>query len=103
MKKLVLLSCIAAGLISTTTIAETVLGGIVDDTAKTAGAATGAAVGTAEGAVEGVAKGTGEGAQKCYDAAGLPVICSTVGATSGAVDGVLEGASEGALIGSGQE
>ena len=106
MKKLTILSCIAAGLLSTTAMAETVVGDIVEGTAKTAGGVAGAAVGTTAGAVDGAVKGTAEGAEKCFDATGLPITCGTVGATGGAVKGTLEGAEkgavEGARIGSGQ-
>ena len=106
MKKLTLLSCIAAGLISTTAIAETIVGDIIEGTARTAGGVAGAAIGTGAGAVKGVVKGTAEGAGECFDATGMPIICGTLGATGGAVKGTLEGAGEGAVegarIGSGQ-
>ena len=102
MKKLVLLSVIAAGMISTTAIAED----IVTDTGKAVGGVAGGAVGAGAGAVEGAGKGAVEGAEKCYSETGMPVACGTAGAAGGAVEGTVEGAGkgavEGARIGSGQ-
>ena len=48
-KKLTLLSYIAAGLISTTTIAETISGEVGGSTGKTVGGVTGGAVGSGVG------------------------------------------------------
>ncbi len=99
MKKLILLSCIAVGLISTSAIAETVgkaVGGVT-------GAAVGAGVGAGVGALKAPAKGVNS-ALKCVNATGLPVLCTTAGAiNTGAspVEGTLKGTATGAAVGSG--
>ena len=99
MKKLTLLSCVAAGLISTSAIAETVgkaVGGTV-------GAGVGAGVGAAAGALTAPAKGVNS-ALKCVNATGLPVLCTTAGAINTAaspVQGTLKGTATGAAVGSG--
>ncbi len=99
MKKLTLLSCVAAGLISTAAIAETVgkaVGGVV-------GAGVGAGVGAASGALTAPAKGL-KSASKCVDKTGLPILCTAAGAIdTGAspVEGSLKGTAEGAAAGSG--
>ena len=106
MKIVTILSFIVAGMISTTVMAESIVGDIVEGTAKTTGGVAGAAIGTTVGAADGVVKGTAKGANKCFNATGLPITCGTVGATGGAVKGTLEGAGTGAVegvkIGSGQ-
>ena len=99
MNKLILLSFIAAGLISTSAIAETVgkaVGGVT-------GAAVGAGVGAGVGALKAPAKGVNT-ALKCVDKTGLPITCTAAGAiNTGAspVEGTLKGTAEGAAIGSG--
>lgn len=78
MKKLTLLSCIVAGLFSTTIIAETISGEIGGSTGKAVGSITGDAVGSGvgagAGAVEGTLKAPATGvksAKKCVNATGL--------------------------------
>ena len=99
MKKLTLLSCLVAGLISTSAIAETV--------GKTVGGVTGAAVGAGVGAGVGALKAPAKGinsALKCVDKTGLPVLCTTAGAIdTGAspVEGTVKGTAKGAAAGSG--
>jgi hypothetical protein len=99
MKKLTLLSCLVAGLISTAAIAETVgkaVGGVT-------GAAVGAGVGAGVGALKAPAKGVNS-ASKCVDKTGLPITCTAAGAiNTGAtpVHGTIKGTAEGAAIGSG--
>ncbi len=99
MKKIILLSCVAAGLISTSAIAETVgkaVGGVT-------GAAVGAGVGAAAGGLTAPAKGL-KSASKCVDKTGLPITCTAAGAINiGAspVEGTLKGTAKGAAIGSG--
>jgi hypothetical protein len=99
MKKIILLSCVAAGLISTSAIAETVgkaVGGVT-------GAAVGAGVGAGAGALKAPAKGLKSGL-KCVDKTGLPVLCTAAGAiNTGAspVQGTAKGAAKGAAVGSG--
>jgi hypothetical protein len=95
MKILMILSFITAGLISTTTIAETLSGAV----GKTVGGAVGAAVGAGAGAAKGL-----KSASKCVDKTGLPVLCTTAGAIdAGAspVEGTLKGTAKGAAAGSG--
>ncbi len=111
MKKLTLLSCIAAGLISTTTIAETISGEIGGSTGKAVGSVTGGAVGggvgAGAGAVEGTLKAPATGVKsgkKCFNAIGLPITCSAVGIIDTAispVQGVIKGTTGGAVKGSG--
>ena len=99
MNKLILFSCVAAGLISTSAIAETVgkaVGGVT-------GAAVGAGVGAGVGALKAPAKGVNT-ALKCVDKTGLPITCTAAGAiNTGAspVEGSLKGTAEGAAVGSG--
>ncbi len=99
MKKLTLLLCVAAGLISTSAIAETVgkaVGGTV-------GAGVGAGVGAAAGALTAPANGVNS-ALKCVNATGLPILCTTAGAINTAaspVEGTLKGVATGAAVGSG--
>ena len=99
MKKIMLLSCVAAGLISISAIAETVgkeVGGVT-------GAAVGAGVGAAGGALTAPAKGL-KSASRCVDKTGLPITCTAAGAIdTGAspVEGTLKGTGEGASKGSG--
>ncbi len=99
MNKLILLSFIAAGLISTSAIAETVgkaVGGVT-------GAAIGAGVGAGVGALNAPAKGVNS-ALKCVDKTGLPITCTAAGAiNTGAspVEGTLKGTATGAAVGSG--
>jgi hypothetical protein len=99
MNKLILLSFIAAGLISTSAIAETVgkaVGGVT-------GAAIGAGVGAGVGALKAPAKGVNT-ALKCVDKTGLPITCTAAGAiNTGAspVEGTLKGTAKGAAVGSG--
>jgi hypothetical protein len=99
MKKLILILCIAAGLISTSAIAETVgkaVGGVT-------GAGVGAGVGAAAGGLTAPAKGL-KSASKCVDKTGLPITCTAAGAIdTGAspVEGTLKGTGEGASKGSG--
>ncbi len=99
MKKIILLSCVAAGLISTSAIAETVgkaVGGVT-------GAAIGAGVGAGAGALKAPAKGVNT-ALKCVDKTGLPITCTAAGAiNTGAspVEGTLKGTAKGAAVGSG--
>jgi len=102
MKKLILLSCIAVGLISTAAIAEAA-GPVVKAVGGTVGAGVGAGVGAAAGALTAPAKGVNS-ALKCVNATGLPVLCTTAGAINiGAspVEGTLKGAAKGAAVGSG--
>ena len=100
MKKLILLSCVVAGLISTSAIA-------VETAVKAVGGVTGAAIGAGVGAGVGALKAPSKGvnsALKCVNATGLPVLCTTAGAINiGAspVEGALKGASKGAAVGSG--
>jgi hypothetical protein len=99
MKKLTLLSCLVAELISTSAIAETVgkaVGGVT-------GAAVGAGVGAGVGALKAPAKGVNS-ALKCVDKTGLPITCTAAGAiNTGAspVEGSLKGTAKGAAVGSG--
>ena len=99
MKKLMILSFITAGLISTAAIAQTVgkaVGGVT-------GAAVGAGVGAGVGALKAPAKGVKSGL-KCVNKTGLPVLCTTAGAiNTGAspVQGTAKGAAKGAAVGSG--
>ena len=99
MNKLILLSFIAAGLISTSAIAETVgkaVGGVT-------GAAIGAGVGAGVGALKAPSKGVNS-ALKCLDKTGMPVLCTTAGAIdTGAspVEGTVKGTAKGAAVGSG--
>ncbi|NOQ49403.1 MAG: hypothetical protein GQ553_01875 [Nitrosomonadaceae bacterium] len=99
MNKLILLSFIVAGLISTSAIAETVgkaVGGVT-------GAAVGAGVGAGVGALKAPAKGVNT-ALKCVDKTGLPITCTAAGAiNTGAspVEGTLKGTAKGAAVGSG--
>jgi len=103
MKKLIFLSCVVAGLISTSAIAQTVTGTVGKAVGGTVGAGVGAGVGAAAGALTAPAKGVNS-AMKCVNATGLPVLCTTAGAFNiGAspVEGTLKGASKGAAVGSG--
>ena len=99
MKKIILLSCVAAGLISTSAIAETVgkaVGGVT-------GAAIGAGVGAGVGALKAPATGLKSGL-KCLDKTGLPIICTAAGALdigASPVEGAVKGTAKGAAIGSG--
>ena len=99
MNKLILLSFIAAGLISTSAIAETAgkaVGGVT-------GAAIGAGVGAGVGALKAPSKGVNS-ALKCVDKTGLPITCTAAGAiNTGAspVEGTLKGTAKGAAVGSG--
>jgi hypothetical protein len=99
MNKLILLSFIAAGLISTSAIAETV--------GKAVGGVTGAAIGAGVGAGVGTLKAPSKGvntALKCVDKTGLPITCTAAGAiNTGAspVEGTLKGTAKGAAVGSG--
>ncbi|MCZ6897618.1 MAG: hypothetical protein O7D95_02765 [Betaproteobacteria bacterium] len=99
MKKIILLSCVVAGLISTSAISETVgkaVGGVT-------GAAIGAGVGAGVGALKAPSKGINS-ALKCIDKTGLPITCTAVGAIdTGAspVEGTLKGTAKGAAVGSG--
>ena len=99
MNKLILLSFIAAGLISTSAIAETVgkaVGGVT-------GAAIGAGVGAGVGALKAPSKGVNS-ALKCLDKTGMPVLCTTAGAIDTAaspVEGTVKGTAKGAAVGSG--
>jgi len=101
MKIIILLSCVAAGLISTSAIAETVgkaVGGVT-------GAAIGAGVGAGVGALKAPSKGVNS-ALKCLDKTGMPVLCTTAGAIdTGAspVEGTLKGTAKGAAVGSGNQ
>ncbi len=102
MKKLILLSCIAMGLISTAAIAEAA-GPVGKAVGGTVGAGVGAGVGAAAGALTAPAKGVNS-ALKCVNATGLPVLCTTAGAINiGAspVEGTLKGTATGAAVGSG--
>jgi hypothetical protein len=95
MKKLTLLSCLVAGLISTSAIAQTVgkaVGGVT-------GAAVGAGVGAGVGALKAPSKGLKSG-MKCVNKTGLPVLCTTAGAIDTGASPV-EGAAKGAAAGSG--
>jgi len=99
MKIIILLSCVAAGLISTSAIAETVLKAVGGVT----GAAIGAGVGAGVGALEAPATGLKSGL-KCFDKTGLPIICTVAGALdigASPVEGAVKGAAKGAVIGSG--
>ncbi len=100
MKKLILLSCVAAGLISTSAIAvETAVKAVGGVT----GAAIGAGVGAGVGALNAPAKGVNS-ALKCVDKTGLPITCTAAGAiNTGAspVEGTLKGTATGAAVGSG--
>ncbi len=103
MKKLILISCIAVGLISTTTIAETLTGTVGKTVGGAAGAGVGAGVGAAAGGLTAPAKGL-KSASKCVDKTGLPISCTAAGAiNTGAspVEGTLKGTAEGAAAGSG--
>ncbi len=103
MKKLILLSCITVGLISTAAIAETVTGTAGKAVGGIVGAGVGAGVGAAAGALTAPAKGVNS-ALKCVNATGLPVLCTTAGAFNiGAspVEGTLKGTATGAAVGSG--
>jgi len=111
MNKLTLLSCIAVGLISTTTIAENISGDIGGSTGKAVGSVTGGAVGggvgAGAGAVEGTLKAPATGVKsgkKCFNATGLPITCSAVGVVDTAISpvhGVIKGTAGGAVKGSG--
>ncbi len=100
MKKIILLSCVAAGLISTSAIA-------VETAVKAVGGVTGAAVGAGVGAGVGALKAPSKGvnsALKCLDKTGLPITCTAAGAiNTGAspVEGSLKGTAKGAAVGSG--
>ena len=100
MKKLILLSCVVAGLISTSAIA-------VETAVKAVGGVTGAAIGAGVGAGVGALKAPAKGvnsALKCVNATGLPVLCTTAGAINTAaspVQGTLKGTATGAAVGSG--
>jgi hypothetical protein len=99
MKKLTLLSCLVAGLISTSAIAQTVgkaVGGVT-------GAAVGAGVGAGVGALKAPYKCLKSGL-KCVNKTGLPVLCTAAGAiNTGAspVEGAAKGTAKGAAAGSG--
>ena len=102
MKKLILLSCIAMGLISTAAIAEAA-GPVGKAVGGTVGAGVGAGVGAAAGALTAPAKGVNS-ALKCLDKTGMPVLCTTAGAIDTAaspVEGTVKGTAKGAAIGSG--
>ena len=95
MKRLILLPFIAAGLISTAVIAETLPGAV--------GAGVGAGVGAAKGGLIAPIKGV-TSAAKCVDKTGAPILCTAAGAiNTGAspVQGTVEGTVEGAVKGSG--
>ena len=95
MKKLTLLSCLVAGLISTSAIAETV--------GKTVDGAVGVGVGAGAGAAKGGLTAPDKGlkrASKCVDKTGLPVQCTTAGAIDTGASPV-EGTAKGAAKGSG--
>jgi len=103
MKKLIFLSCVVAGLISTSAIAQTVTGTAGKAVGGIVGAGVGAGVGAAAGALTAPAKGVNS-ALKCVNATGLPVLCTTAGAINiGAspVEGTLKGTATGAAAGSG--
>ena len=103
MKKLMILSFIIAGLISTTTIAETLSGAVGKTVGGSVGAGVGAGAGAAKGGLTAPAKGL-KSASKCVDKTGLPVLCTTAGAIdTGAspVEGTLKGTAKGAAAGSG--
>jgi len=103
MKKLMILSFITAGLISTTTIAETLSGAVGKTVGGSVGAGVGAGAGAAKGGLTAPAKGL-KSASKCVNATGLPVLCTTAGAIdTGAspVEGTVKGTAKGAAAGSG--
>jgi hypothetical protein len=100
MKKIILLSCVVAGLISTSAIA-------VETAVKAVGGVTGAAIGAGVGAGVGALKAPSKGvnsALKCLDKTGMPVLCTTAGAIDTAaspVEGTVKGTAKGAAVGSG--
>jgi len=99
MKKLMILSFITAGLISTSAIA----GPAVKAVGGVTGAAVGAGVGAGVGALKAPSKGLKSGL-KCVNKTGLPVLCTTAGAiNTGAspVEGAAKGTAKGAAAGSG--
>jgi len=103
MKKLMILSFITAGLISTTTIAETLPGAVGKTVGGAVGAGVGAGAGAAKGGLTAPAKGLKSGL-KCVDKTGLPVLCTAAGAiNTGAspVEGTVKGTAKGAAAGSG--
>ena len=103
MKKVILLPFIAAGLISTAVIAETLTGAAGKTVGGAVGAGVGAGVGAAKGGLTAPIKGI-TSAAKCVDKTGAPILCTAAGAiNTGAspVQGTVEGTAEGALKGSG--
>ena len=103
MKKLILLSCIATGLISSVAIAETLSGAAGKITGGAVGAGVGAGVGAAAGGLSAPARGL-KSASKCVDKTGAPILCTAAGAIdTGAtpVEGTLKGTAKGAAKGSG--
>jgi hypothetical protein len=99
MKKLTLISCLVAGLISTSAIA----GPAVKAVGGVTGAAVGAGVGAGVGALKAPSKGVKSGL-KCVNKTGLPVLCTAAGAiNTGAspVEGAAKGTAKGAAAGSG--
>jgi len=100
MKKIILLSCVVAGLISTSAIA-------VETAVKAVGGVTGAAIGAGVGAGVGALKAPAKGvnsALKCLDKTGMPILCTAAGAIDTAaspVEGTLKGTAKGAAVGSG--